>query len=109
MFFSNSSNALATWSGQDVPLAPQGIPFNLLIASSIFIPFTRCESPTVFPGHPPTILKFLIFPSYICIIISLEHTPSGLYLYSILSPPFFITGLSRNQALLLKNISESHL
>ena len=37
MFFSNSSNALATWSGQDVPLAPQGIPFNLLIASSIFI------------------------------------------------------------------------
>ena len=33
-----SSKALASWSGQEVALSPQRIPFNLFIASSIFIP-----------------------------------------------------------------------
>ena len=33
-----SSKALASWSGQEVALSPHKIPFNLFIASSIFIP-----------------------------------------------------------------------
>ena len=33
-----SSKALVSWSGQEVPLSPQRIPFNLFIASFIFIP-----------------------------------------------------------------------
>ena len=48
--FFKDSNAFASWSGHDVPLTPQGIPFNFFITSFIFIPSTSLETPAVFPS-----------------------------------------------------------
>ena len=39
------SSARASWSGQEVDLKPQRIPFNLEIASSGVIPFTSALIP----------------------------------------------------------------
>ena len=66
LLFFISSNALANWSGHDVPFIPHGIPFSLFIASSIFIPSISLDTPTVFPAHPPCIVTF--FSCLSCLI-----------------------------------------
>ena len=74
-----ASRALASWSGHEVPLPPQSVPFKRLITSSTFMPLTRLEIPLVFPLQP--LLNFtdwMVSPST-SISMEREYTPFVLY------------------------------
>lgn len=91
MFSSASSRAFESWSGQDVPLPRQSMPFNLSTASFASIPLTSIQMPWVLPEQPPTNSQLVILPlSSSSRLICLEQTPVGKYEYFIVIPLFII-------------------
>ena len=68
------SSALASWSGQDVPLR-QGMPFRSAITSSTLRPTTSLATPCVLPGHPPMNVHAVTTPSCTSYWMAFEHVP----------------------------------
>lgn len=77
-------NALASWSGQEVP-PRHCMPLSADIISSMFLPTVRREIPWRLPLQPPTNLTSVKIPSLTSKIISLEQVPLVRYEYII--PP----------------------
>ena len=76
------SSPQANWSGQEVLLAPQRMPFKRWIASWAGIPTTRAEIPWRLPLQPPRTYIFWMMPaSSTSTRISWEQTPRGRNVY----------------------------
>lgn len=71
--------AFASWSGQDVFLAPQRIPSMRWMASLTSIPSMRRATPWAFPAQPPTNSTFVTLLSTISKLMRREQTPDVLY------------------------------
>lgn len=83
------SNACASWSGQEVGLKPQRMPFSLWMASFASMPSTSLEMPCKLPLHPPVKDTERIMPLSKSMSIDVEQTPFGWYF--IKNPPFPLT------------------
>lgn len=71
--------ARASWSGQEVPLPPQSIPWRRAITSSARIPSTSLATPWVLPPQPPKNLTLWTIPSSISKSIIALHVPVVMY------------------------------
>lgn len=70
------SRACASWSGHDVGLAPQRMPFRRVMTSEALAPSTSLAIPVVLPGQPPMNCRLCTrCSSSISNFIYLEHVP----------------------------------
>jgi len=90
-YFSFSiSNALLSWSGHEVGLLPQRMPFVIAITSSMWRPCARRATPTVLPGQPPTNSTFrMMLLSSAVMLMQREHVPVVVYWISFILFCFF--------------------
>ena len=99
-----SSRAIASWSGHEVPLPPQSVPFKRRITSSTCMPSARRAIPCVFPLQPRVKRIFFTIPSSSSKSIFAEQTPCGVYVNCAIS-----TNLSSAICNHAANASQSHI
>ena len=74
------SKALLSWSGHEVGLFPQRMPFVIAMTSSMWRPCARRATPTVLPGHPPTNSTcWMMLLSSAVMLMQREHVPIVVY------------------------------
>ena len=76
-----SSRALASWSGQDVPLSLQSMPRSHLMTSATSIPSNRDAMPCRFPSQPSMNSTRTTFPASSVKNILYVQTPSGVKIF----------------------------
>ena len=82
-----SSNAFATWSGQDVPRLPHFIPDKASTHSCTDFPFNSLIMAVRFPWQPPKIATdfIVLVSSSMNTLMRDEQMPFGMYSYEIMS------------------------